>query len=305
METEKPAANAQAEGSVIPTFDWLKWLGDHRDGFLVGIAVLYGLGYAVWSYNAWKNQLGQLPALEFQYIMAGIIPGIIIAIAGLAILFFNKLGDMLLVFFKAHTEMRKLRWVGSLILMSVFLPTMIIIMRKQAQGITITSDKFVLYALPLEAVLMYLVLLFYVAIRPSKELSKKYQQQMDLGVKANKYMVAILFCLYSLLLYINLSAHIPQELGGPRPRCAYVDLVRDDIAPSTLSVLVVKDYIEIPPVSQPKVVRSVKLSVYFSNSDYLLVRAASLVDTQDTNLERAPLYELRKEVIRAVQWCPS
>jgi hypothetical protein len=49
-ETDKPPI--PTDKPSIPTGDWLKWLGERRDGFLIGGAVLYGLGYLVWSYNA-------------------------------------------------------------------------------------------------------------------------------------------------------------------------------------------------------------------------------------------------------------
>jgi len=36
-------------------FDVLKWLGERRDGFLVGGAILYALGYLVWSYSVLRT----------------------------------------------------------------------------------------------------------------------------------------------------------------------------------------------------------------------------------------------------------
>jgi len=99
MDTDKPP---------IPSADWLKWLGERRDGFLVGGAVLYGLGYLVWSYNAWRNHLGQLPAIEFQYLMSGLIPGAIIGIAWAAIIFFSNMHDKTIALFEKH---RSLRWI--------------------------------------------------------------------------------------------------------------------------------------------------------------------------------------------------
>lgn len=86
----------------IPTADWLKWLGERRDRFLIGGAVLYGLGYIVWSYNAWRNHLGQLPAIEFQYLMSGLILAAIIGMALAAITFFSSMRDKAIAFSKKY-----------------------------------------------------------------------------------------------------------------------------------------------------------------------------------------------------------
>jgi len=117
-----------------------------------------------------------------------------------------------------------------------------------------------------------------------------------------RYIIPILFCWGSLALYLGLYPRLPQELGGPQPRCAYVDLVREDTAPFTLSALASADA---ATISGGKVIRSNRLDVYFSSSDYLLVRAArpSEASTSSASTKDEPLYELRKEVIRAVQWC--
>jgi len=81
--------------------------------------------------------------------------------------------------------------------------------------------------------------------------------------------------------------------------------VREEIAPSSLAVLVPSRPVDTATASQSKVVRSNKLNVYFSSSDYLLVRTATdAKDASSANLKNAPLYELRKEVIRLVEWCP-
>lgn len=59
-------------------------LGKKRDGFLVTLAVIYGAGYLVWAVTSRLNNLGLLPALDFQYFIAGIIPVAILS-AGLLI----------------------------------------------------------------------------------------------------------------------------------------------------------------------------------------------------------------------------
>ncbi len=59
----------------------MKHLGSLRDGVLVGVALVYGAGYAVWSLHAWRFNMGVLPALDFQYFVAGLIPVMILLAA--------------------------------------------------------------------------------------------------------------------------------------------------------------------------------------------------------------------------------
>ena len=88
--------------------------------------------------------------------------------------------------------------------------------------------------------------------------------------------------------------------ADPHPRCAYVDLLREELAPQTLSSLLPDD----AGGGTEKVVRSRRLNIYFSGSDYLLARVKP--DQQGVSrrrLNEQPLYELRTNVIRAVQSC--
>ena len=112
MKTDKPPTH---------TADWLKWLGERRDGFLIGGAVLYGLGYLVWSYNAWRNHLGQLPAIEFQYLMSGLIPGAVIGMTWAAIRFFSRIQGTVIVLFEKY---RFLRWLSPVVVFGVFFLTL-------------------------------------------------------------------------------------------------------------------------------------------------------------------------------------
>jgi hypothetical protein len=45
-----PDVQSEDKRSVLV---WVKRIGDLRDGLLVGASLLYGLGYVVWSLNAW------------------------------------------------------------------------------------------------------------------------------------------------------------------------------------------------------------------------------------------------------------
>jgi hypothetical protein len=274
MDTDKPP---------IPSADWLKWLGERRDGFLVGGAVLYGLGYLVWSYNAWRNHLGQLPAIEFQYLMSGLIPGAIIGIAWAATTFFWNMHDKAMALLEKH---RFLRWIIPL--------TICVVQLSIYFGGLATDKRWLNLGWTQKQLTDY-------TSRNRPPLSIIYW-----WMSVSRYINAIMFCWFSLVIYFDLYPRLPQELGGPQPRCAYIDLVREDIAAASLSALVLSHPVDAATASGSKVVRSSKLDVYFSSSNYLLVRTA--IDAKDgssASLKNAPLYELRKEVIRVVQWCPE
>lgn len=49
---------------------------DLRDLLLIVAGGMYVLGYVVWAYNAYANNLGLLPAVDFQYFIAGIVPAV-------------------------------------------------------------------------------------------------------------------------------------------------------------------------------------------------------------------------------------
>jgi len=290
----KPSDGTPETEATPLGFDALKWLGARRDGFLVSGAVLYGLGYLVWSYNAWRNHLGELPALEFQYLVSGIIPALILTTAWAGAVFAFKLRDKLLKVFEKY---RFVKWLflGS----AIGIPWGLRFVQYLAGKGWIPGPidkKIEFYAIPILIVAMYFTFVSTATERGHDV--RKWSTRMY------QYAVPIMFCWYSLVVYLDLYQRLPQELGGPQPRCAYVDLVRDETAPSTLAALA-------PPGSADsvttgsKVIRSSRLDVYFSSGDYLLVRApkppaASKSGVSDKD---EPLYELRKEVIRAVQWC--
>jgi hypothetical protein len=70
----------------------IKTIGEYRDAALVLISVDYLLGYFSWSVYAAKNDLGLVPALDTQYLVAGVLPTVILGI-GIAPAIFEVDGD--------------------------------------------------------------------------------------------------------------------------------------------------------------------------------------------------------------------
>ena len=56
---------------------------------MAGIFDLFG--YVVWAINANRNNLGLLPALEFQYFVAGVVPVAILLLIFLLVIGYKRL----------------------------------------------------------------------------------------------------------------------------------------------------------------------------------------------------------------------
>lgn len=289
----KENAQLALSDGINPLPGLLKWLGDHRDGFLVAGAALYGLGYLVWSYTAWKTGRGLLPALELQYIVAGFVPAIIIAVAWTAISLFYRIRDRLLAFTVKHR-----RWgiaIGGAVVLGFVLTVVVD-----------TATGYQRWTAPLVLVFFYLMALL---AKPNFRLGSPARGRMlgqvfGLAIGLYRYLIPVTLAYYGVLFYLDLYPKLPQELGGPEPRSAYVDMIVKEVSKDTLDVLV-------PPYAPPavattdapQVVRSRRLQVFFSSNDYLLVKPAPDEHGQDLpQTGETPLYELKKEVIRAVTW---
>ena len=54
------------------------WTKESRDGFLIGVAFVYGAGFALWQVHAWRAHLGILPLVRIQYLLAGLWPTLVV-----------------------------------------------------------------------------------------------------------------------------------------------------------------------------------------------------------------------------------
>ncbi len=275
------------------SIDLLKWLGDRRDGLLVVIAAVYGLGYLVWSYTAWLNGLGQLPALEFQYLVAGLIPGVIIAVAVIVATYLPKLQEIL----GAYTHRSTLS--------TVIICLLILLLVYALLDVTFLSIRRFSYIdhnwLPILPSIPKTVLLASLFCSPAVMF---LENRVPRGILWLIYrlLIALMVATLSFSFFIEIYHDLPQAMGGPAPRCAYIDVVRSEMSSSSFSALSSTPSGRNHDEQAIDTITSVRVFVYFSGSDYILVRTAA-DSTNSTELKGAPLYELRRETTRVIHWC--
>jgi len=306
------------------TFALLKRGGDVRDGLLVGAGILYALGYIAWSVNALINKLGLVPVLESQYFLSGIGPGLFVVVLYLVIkssrnYFTIKWADWLgpgeKELYHSQRENEKLKrgkfLLRKTILICFYLSLLFICLvlfniRSAVLRISFSDPDPIFLYVAWTLFILSLTSLPHLKnpIKHDKKLMlflTIYQYPLFLGQKAlfklkyYKYVSAIPFLIGGILLYIFiLYPIIPQELGGIRPRCAELDLIKEQLSNETIEALLPKESMK----SNSLVVRSIPVDVFFSGGDFMLVKQRT--QKQHGNLRT---YEVKKEVVQAVSWC--
>ena len=274
-ETPTPGPNSQEQKQTAPAFwtaDFWENIGKFRDGLLVVGGLLYVLGYAVWSFNAWINGLGILPALEFQYLVAGIPPAFFICVVAFLI--------------KSIWPRQRPAEVDKKHPASV--PERLDEMGKSLQELTpeeikAAEDKRLELLLKVGAGAFTILLIVYAVLKAKEMLPKFIMDRGEYGFAA--IVSILLFAIVILLNYfegralqdnpsetpskrldnlrqsfsnffwrgvipalfgvgliaawmILLYPIVPQALGGVRPRCAQLDLARKDVSAVTLAAVV-------------------------------------------------------------------
>lgn len=259
-------------------------LGEARDDLLVIAAALYGVGYLVWALHASRYNLGLLPAIESQYFIAGIAPTLVIVVAYKLTVLVERGLDLIRKALgpDAVGWKRGLRvsiygafW-GSLLL--VFVSA---VLERASSQLSRSMGQY--------AIWLFSASFFFL---PEGEFRVG---RFDFGRFYKLLMVRYLGVAIAILGIIFYSERVhsvlPQELGGGRPRCASLDLVRSQVSSQTLKALL--------PVSNTdtEAARSVDVDVFFAGGDYLLVKPRERGELDPTT------YELRRADVRAITWC--
>ncbi len=251
---------------------WLRKIGAFRDSFLVAASLIYILGYVVRASHAAANNLGSLPAIESQYFTAGIVPLAILISVWFIIQLVTRFRQRLYSWMRLSSDSMSRKIVRGIL--GIYLIGMIIIFMIEP------LRNWALLGLP---AFLFVDFIFF------------RDDNMRMISSVYTYAIPLFFAFVALVLYIFVIFPIvPQELGGVRPRCAFLDVVAEQLSQETRSAL-------LPPGMQnqaSRVIHSVQTDVLFSGDNFLLVRP---VPSQGAS--EIVIYEIRRDALQAITWC--
>lgn len=245
----------------------LERLGNTRDGLLLFAGGLYILGYVVWSVHALREGLGLLPALDLQYFLAGGLFAVSLLLAGALGYLAARVADASETWKASHR--RGIRLVAPWVPIAIGLGVGIggVLLMSAAGHLLVGFALTLAFGATLVAIGL---------IRPNARL-------------ALPIMLAGLSIFTASLVFVTLIyPNVPQEVGGVRPRCGYVELAAADASDD-----LAREILQNPNATG--VARSKKLSIFFSGGESYVVRL------RDGDNDKT--YELRKETVKSTRAC--
>jgi tetratricopeptide (TPR) repeat protein len=244
----------------------------------------YAGGLVVWSINAHRNELGAQATLDVGYLIAGIVPGLIV------------FGLFALVLFLVAAPPFVSEWMADRSLAQLGASLVIVLAVIYWFGYLIAGAG---AGLPLYFFIAASAVLFVVPFFTSP--SGAVGRAIWLVLVATAAVVAsvYVFAFYAEGVYPRL----PQALGGGLPRCARLDVDTTTLSQQTLEGLLPAATSDGSPqetedAATPKI-RSVPVDILFSRDDVLFVRPRS----EDDQQVAGNTHELRGGTVRAVISC--
>lgn len=223
-----------------------------RDATLAAGGILYALGYTLWSLYAWRYHLGPVPALRAQYFVAGIVFAIIIVGSG-AIAY--AIAELALRAWPRYLESRVSGTRDRLLLAFVVLLVMCI-----GYGIYLAASEREVIGQAVTLLGVTLLPFLFAALPATMHGSRKLLRivvYVYFGVLAIAFIGKWVERWYPAL---------PQELGGAKPRIAYIDVRRSDIEGGVLAALCRRG-----PLPETQIVSTQPVHVLVRSNESLLV----------------------------------
>jgi len=272
--------------------DLLEQISKYRDGLLILLSCTYILGYVVWSLHAMVNHLGLLPAIDAQYFLAGIVPGVVIYLTYLFLTHSRSVSAVLLKLLRPRRNGLRRYTLPFLIFVEVALLIAQAFSLDWSRALDWSyrplwkEHRITLVLLWLGCPLVFLLL----HTAPTQRLTS-IGTRRSLDVRRISSSVNGVFFSLSLILFYIFWAYptLPQELGGVKPRCAFIDVDATKVSEQTRSAIFE------PTNDRTGVLSSVKLTVLYTGSEFLLVKP-------ELN-QGAPTYELKRGELTVIRWC--
>jgi hypothetical protein len=236
-------------------------------------ALLYVLGLVVWSLNAARRDLGFGAGADLQYLVAGLVPAFVLAVALALIVAWLRL--------PAWSRDRLQSWRPAIAARIASLGAVLLAAGALggALGWTGLLDRFPVLDFAVYAAVGVGVVLLGLAREESWLFRLVWYVYAPFVILL---LVAAAFAFYAEGIYPSL----PQSLGGGRPRCAQLDLDARSLSLETLAELA-------PGAAAGEIVRTPRLDIVFAQGDTLFVRRP----------DDDRVVELRGGSIRAVAGC--
>jgi len=255
-------------------------LGELRDGLLLLAGFVYLLGYTSWANYALTTRIGLVPVLDAQYFAAGIVPALILLLFILSVRMLRAFQRWLKrPISDKHKNVQKTLTYFALALLVVFGLMKLIFRKNSPEWLSWLPFVF----------LGFLILATFF----SRAEGDLFLQRMGLFLI---WSYTIIGALWLILGYnVQVFPRLPSELGGPKPRCARLDLDASQISPETRLQLRGN-----PAISADHVFRSVPVYLIFDGSEYVL-----LAERSDPLSLTNRVYRLRKDAVKGVFPCES
>jgi hypothetical protein len=273
-----PVAAVRASLAPIVHDFW----AERRKLLIPGVA--YAAGLVVWSVNAHRNDLGAQASADLNYLVAGVVPGLLF-LCLLVVALFLMAAPAWTSEWLSH---RKRNFAGYLLLGALIAWfTLVFVAPEENRAFDIAL----------------LVLSIFLMITPFFLVPSGNTERLiwTIAVLVGSFVAVILvFNFYSDTIYPEL----PQSLGGGLPRCARLDIDTTSISDQTLKGLVTRNSgqtersAETSAAADPQI-RSIDVEILFARDDVLFVKRRDRKEAAGAR----PTHELRGDVVRAVVAC--
>ncbi len=273
---------------------------------LAGFA--YAVGYASRALHASENNLGVLPGIRFEYLVAGTL--ILVPITALGLIIWGIVRSAMAL--AAWAAQGSKRGKGVIIALLV------------TMGLSFTAASRGGGWLPFLWIVFALISIFHLIMVGASIQTNESSSPTDAPIKSESArlkwlrkvgsglgqtalyswgtVIALLFGLVLLMILAGTArlgaiavTHIPQEFGGVKPKCGILDLSLEQLSPEIRSLLLSSGQ---PLDPSSKVVRSRPLAVFTTSEPWVIRLPSAAV--------REPARSIRLDgnAVLSVEWCP-